>query len=517
MNVQLVRDIEPNRKLRRVLGWVWPLGVRISCQALAFGLLSACERGEAAEVSVVREEARPVATKLVRQAGDADDWAKLVAELQSSEFARRDAASKKLGAGDFSAMVQVLPLLTASDAELAWRAKEVMIQQGIRGSDAVIRRIGLVLQLLTAAGYPQFAEDAEKFESRVVALRILEATRRLETIPGVSVSPGPQIQGMMAGGNVFRIQGGVVIGQAPIEIRGRGGILQPNAGGVQIIEMPADFPPPGLLEPNRTEPTTPDPANPKTISPESEALAGSDAEIRRAYLREKLSVWLEKCVTADVAELTKLEEEWRATGLIGAGNEGTEQTLTQYFDITISQTLDAEQTETLRNFLQNPISVMLNMHEVVMSLELQSLLAETAAAGKIAYLNTYRCSYNLDTYVALSESLKEGRLGNWYAQGRALIGIQSGSILAGRVDATERGGALVSEVSSNSAASEVGILAGDVIRRINGIPVENFEELRRIVAAFDVGDTIKVELSRSGLDSLKAFDVKLKVNDQQPR
>lgn len=78
-----------------------------------------------------------------------------------------------------------------------------------------------------------------------------------------------------------------------------------------------------------------------------------------------------------------------------------------------------------------------------------------------------------------------------------MLGIRTDNLLLGRSDTAERGGALVGFVTEDSAAAIAGIQPGDLIRKINDIPVENFEELRRIVAAFDVGDTIHVELARS--------------------
>jgi hypothetical protein len=425
------------------------------------------------------------------------DWQTLVGDLQAPEFARRESASKLLGSTDFAAMVQVLPLLTSDDAELAWRAKEVMIQQGIRGSGDVVRRIGLVLRLLTAAGHPQFAEDAEKFESRIAAMRVLEATRRLEAIPEISVIPGPQFRGMMVGGNVLRIQRGIVVGQAQIvEIGPR--FVVPNAAPIELLEVP-NLPP--NREIDRAAPVLPEQAVPveNVADPlkSAETEIAADEQIRQAHLNANLKNWLEQCITSDPESLATLEQTWQGMGLIGATSAGLEQQVAQYFEIAISRTIGDEPVAALRNLFHNPVSVILTMNDVNMSPGLQKLVVESVEAGKIQYLNTYKCGYSMETSDALSKLMKEGRLGQWQTQGRAMLGIRTDNLLLGRSDTAERGGALVGTVTEDSAAAIAGIQPGDLIRKINDIPVENFEELRRIVAVFDVGDTLKIDLARN--------------------
>ncbi|MDP1563066.1 MAG: PDZ domain-containing protein [Pirellulaceae bacterium] len=444
-----------------------------------------------------------------------DKWEQLVADLQSPEFARRDSASKMLGATDFQAMVRVLPLLTAEDAEVAWRAKEVLIQQGVRGSDDSVRRIGLVLRLLTAAGYQQFAEDADKFESRMATLRVSDAVRRLESIPDIIVVPGPQFGGMIAGGNVLRIQRGVIIGQAQIAPQ----IVFPG-GQIELLDIPAKVPNVVEAIPFEGNPfqVLPNPTGdvdslPNSVTPPTTEVTG-DAAIRQAYLKENLQSWLEQCVMALPEELGSLEKSWQATGVINVSTRGTEQ-VAQYFDLTITGTIEKEHVEILRSFFQNPVSVVLNMNNVVMSSELQTLLVESVEAGKLQYLNTFKCGYSMETCQSLTQSLKTGRLGYWQTQGRAMLGIMTDNQLLGRQDTAERGGARVGTVTGGSGAEKAGIMPGDLIRRIDDVPVENFEELRRIVAAFDIGDTIKVEIVRGTDDTPLKLDVTLTEYIQQ--
>ena len=52
-------------------------------------------------------------------------------------------------------------------------------------------------------------------------------------------------------------------------------------------------------------------------------------------------------------------------------------------------------------------------------------------------------------------------------------------------------------------------LANGISVKANDVAVENFEELRRIVAAFDVGDTIQISVERSGLPQPLKLKVEL--------
>lgn len=424
-----------------------------------------------------------------------DEWQSLIADLQASEYARRERASKNLGETDFSTMVHVLPLMTSTDAEVAWRAKEVLTQQGIRGSSDVVRRIGLVLKLLTAAGHREFADEAERFESRVATLRLAEASRRLESIPNMTVIPGPPLgQFGMVAGNVLRIQGGVLIGGQQIQVAPQVKIFDNNGFEIPVLDAVEE-----VIDQADQQNALGNEKDATASSSEQVVESSADDQIRQGYLKENLNAWLEKCITAAPDDLRKLEQSWQETGLIRVENEAPVQPI-QSFELTVNGDLSNEQVQLLSDFLRNPVLVTLMMNGVDMSPELQTLIVETVEAGKIQYLNTFQCGYNLKTSVALMNVLKSGGLGYWQTQGRAMLGIKADGVLIGQ-DLTERGSARVGEVTKGAAADKAGIQSGDLVRRINDVPIENFEELRRIVSAFGVGDRIQVEVTR-GLETL---------------
>jgi Do/DeqQ family serine protease len=84
---------------------------------------------------------------------------------------------------------------------------------------------------------------------------------------------------------------------------------------------------------------------------------------------------------------------------------------------------------------------------------------------------------------------------------RGLLGIvgqdiDSGLAAAMNLDASQ--GAFVMEVAPDSAADKGGILAGDIITEINGIPVASFLELRAKVASKGAGAELSLTILRKG-------------------
>lgn len=420
-----------------------------------------------------------------------EEWQRLVADLQASEYARRERASKQLGATDFSALVHVLPLMTSTDAEVAWRAKEVLTRQGIQGSADVVRRIGLVLKLLTAAGHREFAEEAERFESRVASLRLAEASRRLESVPGITLVPGPLLG--LAGkarGNMRQFRGNVIIVDRGLRVGPQVRILNGNLIDEPVLEAVEE----GADPSNGREPQQGGGADAPAAASERPVEGGADDRVRQSHLKDNLNAWLAKCITASPSDLRTLERSWQESGLIPVGNGGSVPPI-QSFDMTINGDLSNEQVQLLSDFFRSPVVVTLVMSGVDMSPELQALIVETAEGGKLQYLSTLQCAYDLKTCIALMNVLKSGGLGYWQTQGRAMLGIMSDDVFSGR-DLTEDVSPQVGEVTKGSAAEKAGIQSGDFVRRINDVPVGNFEELRRIVSAFGVGDKIQVEVAR---------------------
>lgn len=70
-------------------------------------------------------------------------------------------------------------------------------------------------------------------------------------------------------------------------------------------------------------------------------------------------------------------------------------------------------------------------------------------------------------------------------------------------------GAYIEEVSKDSAAYNAGLKAEDVITKMNDTKITSFLELRRFLLKCQPGDTISVEVYRSGSGETLTFEVKL--------
>jgi len=68
-------------------------------------------------------------------------------------------------------------------------------------------------------------------------------------------------------------------------------------------------------------------------------------------------------------------------------------------------------------------------------------------------------------------------------------------------------GVKVTEVEEFSAAYSVGILAGDVITKVNGVKITNVEELQREIGKSKPGDLTEIKVKRNGKN--KSFEVRL--------
>jgi len=80
------------------------------------------------------------------------------------------------------------------------------------------------------------------------------------------------------------------------------------------------------------------------------------------------------------------------------------------------------------------------------------------------------------------------------------VGIQPLTpMLAKQFGVPEGMGVLVNEVFEHDPADEAGIKPGDIITKIGEDPVETPNQLSRLVAQFDPGDTASVEIYRDGV------------------
>ena len=76
-------------------------------------------------------------------------------------------------------------------------------------------------------------------------------------------------------------------------------------------------------------------------------------------------------------------------------------------------------------------------------------------------------------------------------------------------------GAAVTDVAEGSCADKAGIKKNDIITAINGVKVETFIDLRSELLKYSPGETITIELFRTGIESTKVVNVTLAAANSQ--
>jgi serine protease Do len=93
---------------------------------------------------------------------------------------------------------------------------------------------------------------------------------------------------------------------------------------------------------------------------------------------------------------------------------------------------------------------------------------------------------------------------------RGWLGVQIQGIdedLAKALGADDKRGALVAEVTPDSPAARGGLVAGDVIRSVDGAAIADARELSRVVAATRPGSRVEVEVLRDGRRKEVAIEI----------
>ena len=140
--------------------------------------------------------------------------------------------------------------------------------------------------------------------------------------------------------------------------------------------------------------------------------------------------------------------------------------------------------------------------------------------GKVIGINTAIYSPtggNIGLGFAIPASLAEPVVAQLQSNGRVergLLGIQIQPVteeLAQAMSLSSEKGALVAAVQPDSPALAAGLKAGDVIRSVDGKPVETIKELTRTISGMKPGSSVKLGFWRDGKD----MTVTAKVGDQK--
>ncbi len=127
--------------------------------------------------------------------------------------------------------------------------------------------------------------------------------------------------------------------------------------------------------------------------------------------------------------------------------------------------------------------------------------------GAMPRLNSIQfkgCKLNIPAYKKLADAQRV----RMSFEAQAFLGIQGSSPINGRGLVSD---AVVSMVVPDSAAEEGGIKAGDLISKIDGEEVEDFNDIRLHITQYSAGDEVEIEVMRDG----KREALKVKLRDYQ--
>ncbi|MBS1610419.1 MAG: PDZ domain-containing protein, partial [Bacteroidetes bacterium] len=88
---------------------------------------------------------------------------------------------------------------------------------------------------------------------------------------------------------------------------------------------------------------------------------------------------------------------------------------------------------------------------------------------------------------------------------RPYLGIQAAE---DKFDAGD--GAHIGSTAKDGAAAEAGLKGGDIITKINDVPINSWTELLGSVASYNVGDKLKINYKRDGKDQVTTATLKTK-------
>ena len=124
--------------------------------------------------------------------------------------------------------------------------------------------------------------------------------------------------------------------------------------------------------------------------------------------------------------------------------------------------------------------------------------------GKVIGINTAIVAQGQGIGFAIPISMAKTILPDLKAKGkvtRGWLGISVQDItedIAKNMKLKDRSGALISDVFKGDPADKAGLKSGDIVTEINGKKVKDTHELLMMIAAFRVGETIKIKILRDG-------------------
>ncbi len=374
---------------------------------------------------------------------------RLIAELNHSHFETRQRASSQLIEMGLPAVPALVKQVISGKPEPAMRSAKILQQIGIRGDESSLMRIALLYRLLADQGYDQFADRAVQLKRQWKTMRARHTVERLEQL-GAQVS---------------------VMGTVDMDIM----FLDTGVAKPEIFDLNE---PPSVDKPARPMLTQAD-----VLEQVADIIEASD-EVNQARLAK---------VTADAAPSRPSADPRRNSIVVdGAGRFVMGSSLfhadsdEEIYTVDIGPEFNGGDSDLeLLQLLPNVQQIKLRDRKLT-----PQLIQVLRASDNLTVLTLENVDFELQSLLAFMRSKPQ-----LYVQtaGTAFLGVTAENDLESGLPTCR-----IESIIPDSAASEAGIMTGDMIRSIDDVKIQTFQQLVVAIAAYAPGDEISIEIDRSG-------------------
>lgn len=390
---------------------------------------------------------------------DSADVAQLVDRLNSEHYLVRRQAEERLTVLGMDSVGTLAQMLDAEQPETAWRARESLLNiAGTVDSPLHLEQLLLILDIANSRGEGLVLPGNAKLRQQFAKSRAEKIFQDLQQRKGIALSRYPIFQQRVLGG-------GQAFANPPV-------VIQRGNGVIQIQEVV----PRNQIDPQQNG---------------SVEVGVPVAESARQYLRENFRQLTRDILASESAEtLEEIRQQLRDRQVYLPQSDAMGVNPGFGIVVTLGNDVQQDTLEKLQSLMVNAPSQLV-LQEMDLTQERFEWLTQTLKRHPPATMSMERCLITLDQLKVIEENLDavDRRLD---MTGRAMLGVRASSLSP----AGERSPAVITQVTPGSGSDRAGIMAGDVIRAVDGLEIRNFDHLRRVIACYAPGDVVKITVQR---------------------
>lgn len=466
---------------------------------------------------------QPEAPSAEAQQVDAQQIAAWIEQLGDDDYGRREAAMEQL-AEIGPAAIDALAAAVASDSpEIAWRAGELLEQIGVSGDEQTVERVARAMQAL-GARHARFNRVAAEMQTRWREFRHARAAAEIRRLGGevqegtgyeafayAPVMPyigtAPLTLEYAIAGEEEEVVDGVIDITELVEVDASGEVTARKVELPPLPELPAEAPgeeAPSAVEPAKEAAEEDKPSEDKPRREDVDASKTIDEYVEKRLAEEPpilepvaedvpgTAERAEAALGAALTELTVIPDisgdviftpDGYAGGFYGGGGyaitdlPGT-PAMQRIIRLGAGWKGSDEDLRILRD-LNGVIAMEINDRALT-----PAALEQIAAVATLQQLTLQNAKFDRAAIRRFKQLRPHVTV---HAFGKAILGVSGEPI---------GDGFHIDHVVPQSGAAKAGLVVGDVIRRIEGEPVVDFETLTLVVGGRAPGDVVSVEYSR---------------------